>query len=160
MKSFFIYIPTVCMIIGIVFYNFQNTKKCKESLVPISPVISSIVSSPTSDAPDLVNFVTDSRINYNEIDNTIDELTQQYDGIQIIADNIRFKQTATTGSNPNIDPFVAITGSFPSNISLQFIFPPPKMGETGQSGVIGEHGIKGKPGKLGIMGKTGYYDRT
>jgi len=145
---------------GIFYYNFQYTKKYKEPLVPISPVISSIISSPSPDISTSVQYSTNSRIDYNYIDNTIDELTQQYDGIKTITDNLIFKQTTTTGSNPNIDPIVTISGSFPSNISLQFIFPPPKIGETGKQGVTGNQGKSGAQGKQGIIGEKGYYERT
>lgn len=149
----------ISIIVSIIGYNLRHINSFQESLVPNPPAISDTISSPSSSDSKLLQFSTQSKIDYNAIDNTIDDLTYKYKELKSIADNIAFKQTHVTTTNPNEPPTVNVGGSFPANITLNFSFPPPKIGETGPQGITGKQGPTGKTGLTGIQGIQGYYKR-
>ena len=64
-------------------------------------------------------FITNNNINYALLDSAIDLMEQQYNYITNNINNIKINVQSITGNNPNINPDVKVSGSFPSDI---FIF--------------------------------------
>lgn len=63
--------------------------------------------------------------------------------------------TADINKNTNQNPIVSVDGSVPSNILLNFTFPPPvagEMGPIGPTGATGPDGPMGPPGPIGVQG--------
>ena len=101
-------------------------------------------------------YFTNNKINYDLLDNNIDELILQYNNLKYNFENFKMDvQKVTTTTNPKDDPTMQIGGSYPSNIQFFFTFPPPLPGKTGEKGEKGDQGSKGKEGKKGPKGKTG-----
>lgn len=65
--------------------------------------------------------------------------------------------TADINKNTNQNPIVTMDGSVPSNILLNFTFPPPVAGEMGPVGPTGAMGPDGPMGPAGPMGVQGYW---
>ena len=101
-------------------------------------------------------YLTNNKINYAYIDNTIDMLTRQYNDINYKYNNFLIKiKNVVTGTNPNTSPNMIIGGSFPNNIELNFSFPPPKPGIPGEKGENGDDGPEGNMGIQGVRGPNG-----
>ena len=63
----------------------------------------------------------------------------------------------TTANISHQMPIVTVDGSVPSNILLNFTFPPPVAGAVGSIGPTGAVGPEGAPGPAGPMGVQGYW---
>lgn len=103
-------------------------------------------------------FITDNNINYQLLDYTLDLLEQQYNYIKNNIENIKINIQSLTGNNPNENPDVKVTGSFPSDILFFINFPsclPGKMGEKGEKGKTGKKGLPGLQGQRGPNGAFG-----
>ena len=103
-------------------------------------------------------FITNNNINYALLESTLDLLEQQYNYIKNNIENIKINIQSNTGKNPNDEPDIKVTGSFPSDILFSINFPsclPGKIGEKGQSGTNGEKGTSGLQGERGPTGPFG-----
>lgn len=103
-------------------------------------------------------FITNNNINYAMLDSTLDLLEQQYNYIINNIENIKINIQSITGNNPNINPDVKVSGSFPSDILFSINFPsclPGKIGEKGEKGKNGETGPSGQQGERGPIGPFG-----
>ena len=85
-------------------------------------------------------------------------MEQQYNYITNNINNIKINVQSITGNNPNINPDVKVSGSFPSDILFSINFPsclPGKIGEKGEKGKNGETGPSGQQGERGPIGPFG-----
>ena len=101
-------------------------------------------------------FLTNNKIDYDRIDNTIDNLTRQYESLKYDIDNLTFS-LGYIDTLPNIDASsnIMIGGSYPRNIKMNFQFPKPLPGGIGEPGPKGNKGEKGKNGPQGERGLQG-----
>jgi hypothetical protein len=131
----------------------------------IEPISSIVTQSETKDStiPQQVSYLTNNLINYDLLDKDIDTVSRQYtflnDQIKNFKMNIGTVETSLYQNelpqyqtkNPNL----FFDGSYPSNLKLNFQFPPPLPGETGPKGDKGKKGPKGGKGQKGRIGITG-----
>ena len=103
-------------------------------------------------------YFTENRINYQLIDDTIDELNQNYNKLKYNSDNFHMNVGSVyTSTNPSDEPDIKIGGNFPDNVLINFVLPPPTPGKMGEQGEQGDQGEKGKTGKRGSRGIDGPY---
>ena len=101
-------------------------------------------------------YLTNNQLNYDAIDGYIQVLERRYQLAKYDTDKMQFHigQVLTTESGKD-EPKMEVGGSYPSNIILNFSFPPPPPGIPGEKGERGEQGQSGIKGKRGIRGVQG-----
>ena len=132
----------------------MNLGTYRESLAPL-------IKSASKKAQERENinvYLTNNQLNYDAIDGYIQVLERRYQMAKYNIDQMKFHigQVATdVGGNENKEPTMRVGGSFPSNILLDFSFPPPRRGIPGEKGERGDKGEKGERGGKGVQGVQG-----
>lgn len=147
----------------IIIYLVRN-----KTIEPISNIAgrSETTNSNTSIHPP-VTYLTNNLINYDLLDKNIDTIDQQYTTLAYRIKNFKMNIGTVETSlyhnenpqYPTKNPNISITGSYPSNLTLNFQFPPPFPGDGGEKGDVGKTGPNGEKGKTGIIGLTGGNNR-
>lgn len=132
----------------------MNLGTYRESLAPL-------IESASKKAQERENtnvYLTNNQLNYDAIDGHIQVLERRYQMVKYNIDQMKFHvgQVVTdTDGNEKKEPTMQIGGSFPSNILLDFSFPPAPRGTPGENGERGEKGEEGMAGKMGVRGVQG-----
>tara|TARA_B110000240_G_C13339154_1_gene384747 strand:+ start:142 stop:612 length:471 start_codon:yes stop_codon:yes gene_type:complete len=145
------------IILGISIIIYLARNKLIEPLGPLlmRDIPSPVESNPTNDTHAM--YLTDNHIDYELLDNNINNLTQQYNILDYNIKNFKMKVggVATRSLVPGEEKSLKIEGNYPSNIKLDFVIPPPLPGPAGPKGDKGSNGRKGHKGSIGDRGIIG-----
>ena len=101
-------------------------------------------------------FITNNFIDYDIMDVHINNIMKQYNTLEQNMNNFKFSvKYVDNNLYQNEDPTITLGGEFPTDIQLNFAFPPPLPGEIGEKGDDGDKGPKGPKGQTGERGQLG-----
>ena len=142
---FIILIVTICLI-----YLARNN-----IVEPLSPLVN-YPYSPSIQLNGYSIYLTENRLDYDNINRDIDLVEQQYNELKEHIEAFRMDVGFVEETLQHIPSNVRVGGSFPHNIKLNFSFPPPFPGDTGDTGDTGDIGPVGNKGVIGFTGGTNY----